>query len=328
MATEIALAEVADTSSRFAAKGFKFARDRMASNAHLSELAGALGGTELKAGNMKRAREMFRLALLEPNDNVVAQAVTHQHALAIDLSAPVQKQAVKSAHEAQTLLAWNALDCDTAELHAFVWHDEEPFSSRPLQFLTTLYAAQRNYNSAALLAKRGLLADPKDPALLANLAYVSACSNDMTQAENVLHRLIALKEGKYNGIALATAGLMAMKDGRWILGDELYEAAMRMFRERKEYEFEALCCAYFARSSNDTGHPNRDAILLRAEDLCKHHPTPDAAIVLRLLDVDIQPSIQTSSRRLSQWVFDAKTESLIQLHGVTAPGAPPLLLKK
>lgn len=329
MATEIALAEVADVPSRFAGKGFKFVRDKSANIAHLSELAGALGGAELSSGRMKRAREMFRLALMAPNDNVVAQAVTHQQLLGIDLSAPIQRRAVMSAHEAQTLLAWESLDCVNAEHHSLIWHDEEPFSSRPLQFLTTIYAAQRNYSSASMLAKRGLISDPKDPSLLANLAYVTACTGNLADAERVLLKLIALKQEKYNGIALATAGLMEMQQGYWDTGNELYEAAMRMFRHRRELGLEALCCVYFAKSAADTGHPDRDAIFLRAESLYKQHPSPDAAVVLRLLNANIQPHIQhVSPRRLSQWIFDSKTESLIPIHGVTAPGAPPLIVKK
>lgn len=328
MATEIALAEVAGTGSKFAKDGSRFAREKKASNAHLSELAGALGSSELQFGNVKRAREMFRLALLAPNDNVVAQAVTEQKMLGIELSGPVQQQAVMSAHEAQTLLGWNALDQLGAERHALIWHDEEPFSSRPLQFLTTLYAAQRDYASAMMLARRGLVADPTEPSLLSNLAYVSACSGNLDEAEKILTKLLALKLPNYTGVILATAGLMQMKEGFWAQGDEFYEAAMRKFRERREFVQEALCSAYFARSAADTNHPRRDEILRRAQANYSDYPSPDAAIVLSHFDISVQPEAQTnSSRRLSQWVFDSKTESLIQIHGVTEPGAPALIVR-
>ena len=329
MATEIALAEVASVPSQFISKGSKFVRDKMASKYHLSELAGSIGGAELRAGNVKRAREMFRLALASPNDNVIAQVVTHKNALGIDLSAPAQRQAIVSAHEAQTLLAWEALDCTNAKIHALAWHDEEPFSSRPLQFLTTIYAAQREYESAKMLAKRGLIADPKDPALLANLAYVSASSGDRSGAERILHKLLALKKDKYNAIVLATAGLMSMQEEDWEVGNRLYEAAMEMFRRRREFDLEAICCAYFARSAADCGHPEKETIMLRAQTMYQKQPTPDAAVVLRLLDNNVLPFVEPDqSRRLSQWVLDMKTESLIQIHGVSKPGAPPLLIKQ
>lgn len=328
MATEIALAEVAGVAPKFAKKGARFAREKMASNAHLSELTGALGGLELQAGNVKRARELFRLALLEPNDNVVAQAITHQKLLGIELTAPAQQRAVVSAHEAQTLLAWNALDTTSAGRHALAWHSEEPFSSRPLQFLTTIYAAQRDFVAAEFLARRGLVADPRDPALLSNLSYVLASSGKLDQAERVLYRLLAVKQAKYGGVALATAGLISMQEGAWAAADELYETAMRVFREQRQFVHEALCCAYYARSAADTGHPQKTEILLRAEALYKQHPSPDAAIVLKMLKPDIEPQIATqATRRLSQWVYDAKSESLIQVHGVTAPNSPALIIK-
>lgn len=327
MATEIALADVAETPSKFAKKGALFAKERQASDAHISELAGAIGGIELEEGNMKRAREMFRLALLSPNDNVVAQAITHQKMLGIELTAPAQRQAVMSAHEAQTLLAWNSLECDEAEIHGIAWHNEEPFSSRPLQFLTTIYAAQHDFDAAEVLAKRGLIADPQDPALLSNLAYVLASAGKLGPAEKVLFRLISLRKPKYGGVALATAGLMAMKQGAWAAGDELYEAAMRVFRDQRESGFEAICGAYYARSAVETGHPNRDSILARAESLYKSSPSADAAIILRLLNPNVQQDKHIEGRRLSQWVYDSKSESLVQVHGLTEPGAPALIVR-
>ena len=328
MATEIALADVAGLASKFAKKGAAFTRERRASNANLTELAGALGGMELAAGNMKRARELFRLALLEPNDNVVAQVITHEKFLGIGLTAPAQRRVVMSAHEAQTLLAWNSLEPNDAAIHAIAWHDEEPFSSRPIQFLTTIYAAQGNFESAEVLARRGLIADPKDPALLANLAYVLASAGKIAQAERVLLRLIALRQPKYGGVALATAGLMAMQQGAWDAGEELYGAAMRVFRERREPVLEAICCAYFARAALDSGHPERSSILLRAESLYKANPSSDAAIVLKSLKPNIEPAAKfDGARRLSQWVYDPKSETLIQVHGVTEPGAPALIVR-
>jgi tetratricopeptide (TPR) repeat protein len=328
MASEIALAEAAGAASRFAAKGFKFARDKQASAENLSELAGALGGIELKNGKVGRARDMFRLALEAPNDNVVAQAVTDMGALGISLAGPKQSRAMTSAHEAQTLVAWDKLDEENAELHGLLWHREEPFSSRPLQFLTTLYAAKGDYERAAMLSRRGLVADADDPALLANLSYVLASKGDLAGAHQVLLKMLSLKQEKYNTVALATAGLMAMQVGQWSTGDNLYQRAMESFRRSRMFDLEALCSAYYARSAHETGHEKRDAILSRAQELYQKSPTPDAAIVLNLLDRRIGPLQRMSgTRRLNQWIFDPKTESLIQVQGLTQPGAPPLIIK-
>lgn len=329
MASEIALADAADTPSRFATKGFKFVRDEMAAVPHLLELAGALGSAELKAGNVKRAREMFRLALKAPNDNVAAQAITLRQQLGIDPTISQKLDSVFPAREAKTLLAWNTHDFELAALHALAWHEEEPFSSRPLNFLTTYYAATRDYLRAAILARRGLIADPQDPSLLANLAYALTCQGQSRAAERVLLKLTASKDPRYVGIAAATAGLMMMQQGSFDEGRRLYEAAMRIFRERQEFDIEALCCAYFARSAAETGDPERDAIALRAKDLYKKRPNPDTAIVLRSLDHNVElPVKQETGDRLSHWEFDSKTESLIHVSAFTPESTPSLIVRK
>lgn len=329
MASEIALADAADVPSRFASKGFKFVRDKMAPVAHLSELAGALGHAELQAGNVKRARDMFRLALREPNDNVAAQVVTVQQQLGIDRSTAFQGELKRGAREAKTILAWNDLDFSGAELHALAWHDEEPFSSRPLNFLTSLYAGQGDYPRATALAKRGLIADPKDVSLLANLAYTLACQGQQAEAGQILVKLAAHEERKYLGIATATAGLMMMLQQAFEDGCSLYESAMRLFREEQAFDLEALCCAYFARSAVDSGFPEQDTVIRRAEDLYKRHSSPDVAVVLKSLDRDVTLPIRDREvQRMNRWMFDPATESLIQVGRISSPDTPPLVIRR
>jgi Putative Zn-dependent protease, contains TPR repeats len=329
MASEVSLADLSGSSSRFASKGFRFVRDKAASSADLTELAGALGVSELKAGSVGRARDMFRLALTNPNDNVIAQAVTHQSSLGFHLDQPVLREAISTAQEAQLLIAWNSLRVDVAEQNALMWHDEEPFSSRPLQFLTALYAVQKRYTEAENLALRGLIADPDELALLANYAYALASSGKLDAADRVLQKMLSVGHGRYDAIALATKGLVALKRGQLALGDALYSEAMGAFRSRKEFSFEALCQAYYARAAQDVGHPEAHEILLRAEALYQKHGTSDAAIVLRQLDPSLEaPKEEEATRRLNQWVFDKKTDSLISRPGVSRPGAPPLIVKE
>ena len=329
MASEIALAEIADESPHFASRGQRLIRDKGAQYADLSELAGALGGIELANGNVKRARDMFRVALRSPNDNVIAQAVTHQRLLAIDLNQPEQRRAALCASEAQTLLAWEALDTGQAERNALAWHGEEPFSSRPLQFLTTLYAVQRKYDWGISLARRGLIADPKDSALLANLSYLLANSDQLERAEAVLRLLARTPIANYDAIVLATSGLIAMKRGSYDVGDQLYLEAISRFKGRSELKFETNCLAYYARSAAETMHPNREAILKMAMDAYGRAKSADAAVILRQLEQQVEPMDQTEpTRRLSQWILDERTNTLTQHHGITKVGAPTLIIKK
>lgn len=330
MATEIALSDVAGVGSKFASKGLKFLKDKRAGAGDLSELACAIGGLELKSGNLKRAREFFRLALLQPNDNVLAQAVTEQGHLGIEIaSSPAQRDAVAVAQEAQTLLAWNSLRAEEAQAHATLWHDEEPFSSRPLQFLTTLYAVQCDYASAEALARQGLVADPNDAGLLANLSYALANSGHYEEAKATLRRLLRIAPARYEPVALATYGLISMKQGDYLVGDQYYMAAMSDFRHRKDHALESMCFAYYARAARDTGHPDSANIENSAKDLYRAHPTADGALVLRRLDSEVRPpQVDVGMRKLTSWVFDEKTNSLIPKHEVSQAGAPALTVRK
>jgi len=329
MASEIALADIAGMPPRFAAKGQRLIHEKGARYADLSELAGAIGGIELANGNLRRARDLFRVALRSPNDNVIAQAVTDQKLLAIDLNQPEQRRVALSASEAQTLLAWEALNTDQAEQHALSWHGEEPFSSRPLQFLTTLYAVQKKYSQGINLAQRGLIADPRDATLLANLAYLLASSGELHLAESYLHRLTRTASAYIDPVVLATTGLIAMKRGEYEVGDQLYLEAASKFRARGDGKMESNCYAYYARSAFETSHAKRDQILKMALATYGKARAADAAVILRQLDQDVGPAEQSEpARRLSQWIFDEKSNTLTQRHGVTNAGAPPLVIKR
>lgn len=130
MASEIALADLAGMQSIFLPKGKRFLVDNTKFNvAHLTELSGAIAEEEFKAGQMKRAREAQRKALLAPNDNMIAQAIEHKALFGIALDAPQILHALANSHEAQVINAWMGRDADLAENHAKKWHDEEPFSA-------------------------------------------------------------------------------------------------------------------------------------------------------------------------------------------------------
>lgn len=74
MASEIAVARVAGRSPQMLRQGRQVLSQGDFSDFHLSELASAIGSIELENGNDRRARQFLTRSLLEPNDNVVAQA--------------------------------------------------------------------------------------------------------------------------------------------------------------------------------------------------------------------------------------------------------------
>lgn len=328
MASEIAVSQAAGTSSRFFNKAWKLARDKGADRADISELAGAVGGVELASGKMKNARDFFRIALMSPNDNVIAQAVTDHLALGLALDAPAQRHAVVGAAEARTLVAWESMDIGAAEACALKWHAEEPFSSRPLHFLTALYASSGRHTESVSLCRRGLLADPKEGGLLANLSYALACLGSLEESEKASKFLQKFHPGEYDGQIAATRGLVMFKRGDFEAGDALYAQALAIFERTKNLRLRALCYAYYFRAAFDLNHPNVEDIAHAAVEAYRQAPSLDAAYLYRKIREEITaPPPEPNLRQLGQWIYDADRNLLIRKEGVTAPGAPLLITK-
>lgn len=328
MASEIAMSQVAGRTSRFVNAGTRLVKEGIVSPADRAELAGALAGLELSHGNVKRARYLFRMALVEPNDNVVAQAIHDRKYLGLDLSQPGQKSVVQSTAEARALLDWDAVRLDAALANGMLWHGEEPFSSRPLQFVTSALSATARYEEAERYARRGIIADPKDASLLSNLAYALACLGQLDEAERISLRALSSESNDVKGQILATTGLIAMKRGDFTRGDELYSRAIEYFERKKQRALSSICRAYYARSSIDTGHPDAKKVLSEALQSYDSQRTTDAAVVLTKLHAEVElPQQEAPVRRLSQWVFDRDKLVLYKKDGLTEPGAPALIIR-
>jgi len=73
-AAEIATATAAFRDSKVAKRAWNSVVHGDFHPTHVSELASAVGTLELKHGNEKRSKKLFRTSLENPNENAVAQA--------------------------------------------------------------------------------------------------------------------------------------------------------------------------------------------------------------------------------------------------------------
>lgn len=329
MASEVALADAAGRTGEFLSKARRLLRDKGAFRPeHLTELAGVVAMEELKGGNLKRAREAQRRALLAPNDNVIAQAVEFEDAFGIALTSPAAAAALTHAAEARLLRAWVSADPDGVVKHALSWHAEEPFSSRPMQLLTALYAFRGELVQAVDWGKAGLTTDPTDRGLLINLAYAYAKGGNRQGAAHSIRRLRQYHQRSAEPYALATEGLLEYREGNFDVGDRLYSAAAHFFKTADQPSIEAYCRVNQALAAHDAQHPRVAEILHLAEELLSKHPSPDSLMLLRSHSADILrvPDQQPLGRRnLTQWVFNAPTNTLTEKPGISAVGASPLV---
>jgi tetratricopeptide (TPR) repeat protein len=328
MASEIALAQVAERSSALLNPARRILRTAKRSSRQLAELAGAVANREILEGSFKEARGLLRFALEQPTDNVVAQAMIDARLIGLKLDEPAILRAVAQSSEAQLLQSWMTGDEAASESHALRWHAEEPFSSRPLQFLTTLYSLQGDYTKALEWVERGLIADPLDPGLVSNLSFTQAAVGNELAAEATMKRARSLGNLELEPFFKATEGLIALRRGHFDLARRLYREAEDTFTKTGRESTAALCVAHYAKFASVSGAPDADALRQEAQDKVDKAPTIDGRIMLsRLANRPVQiPVEEEEQRRLSQWVFDATSNTLTKKLGVTAKGAPAIVV--
>lgn len=329
ISSEIALAEVAGRNSTLIDVGRRMIRTSKQPSRQLAELAGAVAHRDLWAGSIKEARTLLRRALEHPTDNVAAQAMIDARQMGVKLDEPAIVQAVTRSAEAQLLQAWMAADEVSSERHALRWHAEEPFSSRPLQFLTSLYALQGKYEKALEWVHRGLIADPADPGLVTNLSFAQAAVGDESAAEASIRRARSLGGADLEPFFKATEGLVALRRGQFDLARTLYRDAEQTFLRSGRDSVAALCLAHYAKFAEECGAPDAGALKKEAEEKVGKTPTIDGLIMLGKLSREPVklPIEEEEQRRLSQWVFDPLSNTLTQKVGVTAKGAPAIVVK-
>jgi len=324
MASEIALADAAGVPSTMASQALRLIKEANSQPRHLAEVAGALANAEMYAGRFKEARQLLRKALLNPTDNIVAQAVMDGSRMGLDLDEPTVTTAVKQSSEAQLLQAWQRRDEAESEHHALRWHAEEPFSSRPIQFLTTLYSLQSDYAKALDWVRRGLIADPSDEGLTANLAFAKAAVGDVELAELAMKRI---DDEKLKPYLKATEGLIALKRGEFVKAEAAYREAEQAFIKASRPDLAALAIAYYAKFAVESNAPDSARIRVEAEDKFNKASSIDGYLLMSRLLVkppDL-PVEDEQKRRLTQWVFDSDANTLTEKPGITSKGAPAIV---
>lgn len=331
MASEIALADAAQVPSQNLAKAKRFLFDQKKMAAcHLTELAGAVSMAELSSGSLKRARETQRQALLAPNDNVIAQAFELRTKLGLHLDGVTIERAIAASSEARVLRAWSDADLGEVSNQAFLWHVQEPFSSRPVQILSTLAAYEGKQEAALRWIRAGLIADPNDQGLLINLAYVLVLNRDYTEATNLIRKLRATKRPEVEPFAVATEGLLAYQHGHFEAGDLRYNAAISFLDKVHMPQIAAYCRLNQAFAACDNSHPGAQALMAKAQDALKTNMSPDSAVLLKARDqlpLEAPTNDEPAGRRLSQWFFDPATNTLTQQSGVTNVGAKAIVVR-
>jgi pentatricopeptide repeat protein len=111
--------------------------------------------------------------------------------------------------------------------HAYEWHYDEPYSSRPANTACFIAAtALQDYAAAIEIARAGLKVDPKDDLLTNNLIYALARNGEIDEAATLFDTLAASPHSRVSEfVFVATQGLLAFARGNETRGRADYNRA-------------------------------------------------------------------------------------------------------
>ena len=227
IASEIATARLAGKEPEYVKAARRIIESRSVSDSDKTELASSLGTLEAQAGELRRARKLFRTSLLQPNDNAVAQARWASDRRIIDDMNPALFQ-LPTADEARAWHSFYAGDWERARRASKNWYRDQPFAASPaVQASYVAAVSLENYAEAVSILHAALVANPTHPSLLNNLSYSLANLGNLEEAEQQLLR--AKKSAPLSGLPIvsATDGLIAFRRQLYDKGSALYEEAIR-----------------------------------------------------------------------------------------------------
>ncbi len=271
IASEIALAEVADRRSKFLKTGLIMLEQKDLPARQVTELAGAVGTQELLSGNRKRAKKNFAQSLRDPTGNSLAQGEWAASDLGSDL---VPLARLRSTLESSEALAFHLHRMGHFKYVPSVcttWAKADPFSIRPYEFGTATAGFIEQYETAAWLALKGLELRPHAPSLLNAAAFALASGGRFEEAKAMLERIGALQDEWWRHFASANRGLLAFRTGDEISGVASYREAIDGLAKAGHSEMSARARVYLAREAVLAGSANAGEFLDQAKTAMVPH---------------------------------------------------------
>lgn len=222
------------------------------SDFELTELSSSLGTLEFNDGDFKKAKKFFNQSLKNPNDNSLAQMewiAKHDNRFKID---PFEYNNVANPFEAYAIDLMEKSKWQEALENCFMWFIDMPYSKRPI--IVGSYIAScviEEHESAIVLCKFGLHANPHEPALLNNLIYALANSDRLEESIQYVKQLqeINIQElpDPVKITIQATIGLVNLKNGNLLDGKKFYETAIESAEKIKNTGLRDLALLNYTR---------------------------------------------------------------------------------
>ncbi|MES2560850.1 MAG: hypothetical protein V4590_13980 [Bacteroidota bacterium] len=217
--------------SPFIKTGFQLIKSKNHSNYSLTELASSLGTLEFFESGYKKAKPLFDLSILNPNDNTLAQLEWVSQEDSRFKFNPLIYSDVPNSFEAFALEQFEQGNWKEAFNNCIKWFLDMPYSKRPV--LLGSYIASsllRDTEAAIMLCEAGIKANPNDINVLNNTVYSMLQGNQYDKVKPYVEHFGRIKIEdlpQENRITfIATLGLIAMRGENLDSGKKLYETAI------------------------------------------------------------------------------------------------------
>ena len=287
MAAEIAASAISERNSRLTKAARLMIQGGNFAPKHISELAGALATMELKCGNRRFARRLFRIALQSPTENALAQAEWACKELR-ELEVEVASRASARSYEATTQINLGQQKWTSVIDNAKCWRLDEPFATRSAHVGScAAMVVVEDFPMALEFADFGLATKPQDLLLLNNKAVALALMDRPMDAVDVLKKveIAGKQDDDYAAVHLATSGLVQFRLGDAESGRRLYERARDIAKRRRNLQEETWALLFQAREEARFNLQQALGLLAAAETSIQRLGRRQASVARRLLSL-------------------------------------------
>lgn len=255
LASEIALMNQMNKSSRFIKRGREMLLSQSYSPLALSELASELSTMDFSAGNSKQGKRKLQIVQDHLHENAFAQLVWVNKNI-YDLSSVISEAPSPScnyeaiAKTCYFMGAWN----ETLQF-AGEWLEYQPFSREPV-LLSSYVAADLvgDLSKAKEAIQCGLMSNPDDSSIVNNYIYISILMNDFPTAEAYMKKANAQFNVPENVLLTATDGLLLYRTGHPDIGLSKYKEALAIASNQNDNFLQCKAAIYLAREEKRIGH--------------------------------------------------------------------------
>lgn len=290
ISAEVAYSSLLKRHSKLAKLGINYLKDDKFKSLSITELASSIATLEYSNGKHKEAKRLFEKSLIHPNDNSLAQVnwiSDDLPGISVDMS---RYSDLPLTFEAKALNNYHKKDFKKSYFHALRWFEDEPYSTRPINFASYVSGIfLDNYGEAVNLIRKGLVANPNDPMLINNLIYFLLEDEKEDEAfrsfNTYFHSFLKTNFENLKDSAkitlIATTGLVLFRSGEVERGRLFYQKSIELARKSKSKYLIALALAHYIREElKIADNPSElNSWKNQLDATCKNLDEPDLKII-------------------------------------------------